>query len=801
MDLFSYQKDGVEFLSKNNCAVLADSPGLGKTVQAIRAADKDGATSILVVCPAVVRAVWQREFEQQQIITRTIDIASTGKAFKTGLQSDVVIISYDLASQNMVHSQLLEKKWDLIILDEAHFLKSKTAVRAKRILLGKSALVKTAKKVFALTGTPTPNHLGELWTLLYALFPQTIPRPGHDKPMRYWEFVDRYCKTTETPFGVKIVGNNAATLPELQSAIAPYFLRRRKEDVLCDLPPIRFEDLPVRAADSDVKHLEKKLGRQEVEELLVALETGQSLPVMGEHIAALRRFTELAKVGPCIDLLTDELESDPTRKIAVFGQHIDALGALVAGLEKFKPALIRGDVTATNRRLAIDAFTTVPDCRVFIGQHAAAGIGLTLHGGGACSDVVFLSCSWTPADNYQAAMRVHRIGQQNSVLVRFLSLVDSLDEHVTRTLKAKTRDISDIWKGEAAMQKINLRQTIDDLIRLEKSEFMTQNGKILDRTTVLNSSEAWTCERRLVFEKLGYSPDPDYEHTWGYFERGHGVEDWAVDAIIAALPEGVDLIDAGRFQRTLVDGEVSATPDGLLVNRSDETFMIHGVEVPPGGCVVLEFKSHDPRSNIRGPKPPHVLQTKIQMGLFHEKTAHRPEHAIILYINASDWSKMQAFVVKRDPKIIDQVRTLAKRILSAASPLEVTGDGAHSGQCKYCPFVKQCSDAVIEGIPEHIDDVSEVASREAALLASRHGQLAKTIKANTAEKMAIEDQIKTVLRREHTRRITGDFFTITYDKISGRTSLDKAALEAAGINLGEFEKVGRTSERLVIKVC
>src|SRR5690606_30579618 len=97
------------------------------------------------------------------------------------------------------------------------------------------------------------------------------------------------------------------------------------------------------------------------------------------------------------------------------------------------------------------------------------------------------------------------------------------------------------------------------------TEFRTADGALHDRSQTVGGSENHTCIRRLWFAKRGTAPDPGYRDNWGFFQRGHTVEDWLVGLITDALPEGYRLLYTGKDQRTLVSGRLSATPDGLLV--------------------------------------------------------------------------------------------------------------------------------------------------------------------------------------------------------------------------------------------
>jgi SNF2 family DNA or RNA helicase len=228
MTPFPYQIEGAKFLATAKRALLADDLGLGKSAQAILACDEVGAQHVLVICPASVRENWKREF---------------AKFSAAGIKP--VVQSYNNA--NAINTDPPPgDMWDALILDESHYLKSKDAKRTKAIFGpkcdGVGGLVERAKHVFLLTGTPAPNHAAELWPMLRAVMPESIPS-ATGRPMPYWSFVSRYCRTRDNGFGIKPVGTK--NHEKLREAMSPFVLRRKKKEVLKDLPPIRFDTLAV----------------------------------------------------------------------------------------------------------------------------------------------------------------------------------------------------------------------------------------------------------------------------------------------------------------------------------------------------------------------------------------------------------------------------------------------------------------------------------------------------------------------------------------------------------------------------
>lgn len=410
-ELYPYQRIGADWLASKKHALLADQMGLGKTVQAIMAAKQVGARRIAVVCPASVRANWHREFER----------------WWPEFGADPFVNSYNM----LVRGSWYGMGPEVLIIDEAHYLKNRDSKRTKAVY-GKDGLATRARRVWLLSGTPAPNNPAELWTHLHALAPGLI-MGKNGKPASWWGFVNRYCKTVDKGFGPQIVGGK--NLDELKALMAPFILRRTKDEVLADLPPIRFNTLPIDGVlPSETAH----------DEMLVesALETGiESLAKVAMHVATLRRATGMAKLKGVIDWIKDFLESG--EKLVVFAHHRDVIRETHASLReplRGKIALVTGDTGA--RQAEVDRFQNDPDCRLFIGQIQAAGTGITLT---AASTVLMVEQSWVPAENAQAAMRIHRIGQKNACVVYNAVLAGSIDERIGDALTRKMNDLVQLF--------------------------------------------------------------------------------------------------------------------------------------------------------------------------------------------------------------------------------------------------------------------------------------------------------------------------------------------------------------------
>lgn len=448
--LFPYQLTGAQWLATKEQALLADEMGLGKSAQAIHASDRVGAQDILVICPASVRVNWEREFENFSPMDRPCSVILTGTDPIPA--RGVVIISYDLAVK-LAH-KLKTKTWDVLILDEAHYLKERTADRTKAIY-GRGVKFPgiQAKRIWRLSGTPAPNNASELYTQF---------KSAGLAQENYWDFTFRYCAGFDSNYGYKITGHK--NVEELKGRMAPFMLRRTKEEVLTELPPIHFQQVVVErsAVELDPYFYEQWVGigqPQFLENLKIADTTLRAaleqvsggsqktpnearlgvLEAMAPAMVTLRRYIGMAKLPAICEILKEELANDPKLKLVLFAVHQTVIEDARLRMAKFHPVTLYGGTPAIKRQKNIDRFMRDPKCRVFIGNVQAAGVGITLT---VANEVVFLEQSWVPADNAQAAMRCHRIGQTRPVRVRIFALHKSVDEQVQQTLLRKSRELT-----------------------------------------------------------------------------------------------------------------------------------------------------------------------------------------------------------------------------------------------------------------------------------------------------------------------------------------------------------------------
>lgn len=435
--LLPYQDEGAAFLASRERAGLFDEPGLGKTAQAIAALDRIGARRVIIVAPAAVREVWIGEHKKFSTVPRKLlkgrsihDLALwlRGKA-------DVLVTSYELATRWAPKIEEAADIYDALVVDESHYAKTPTAQRTRALLGtqcdGRKGIGAWAARTWLLTGTPSANDPVDIWPFL---------RFCNGTGLTHAQFTNRYFKSHVGVFSARQTPR-AEMMPELRSLIAQHSIRRTKQEVGLQLPPIWLTTVSVDGDTQEIRDL--LLQYPDLEQaILDAVEQGGLSFLDAQHVATLRRLVGEAKAPAFAAMLIEELNGG-TDKVVVMGLHKRALIAVQAALRKagISCVLVNGDTPETQRVAAVDAFQNDPACRVFLGNIRAAGTGLTLT---AAAEIVMMEQSWSPADNAQALMRVHRIGQTRTVRARFVVLSDSIDEAVVDRVREKTAAIAQI---------------------------------------------------------------------------------------------------------------------------------------------------------------------------------------------------------------------------------------------------------------------------------------------------------------------------------------------------------------------
>lgn len=425
MELWPFQAHGVAYATDRQHALIGDQPGLGKTAQAVATANEIQASSVLVICPANIRLQWVKMVREWTTLEGR-PIIYPVMSSKSGIHPKAhwTIISYDLARTPKFKEVLMQRRYDLLVLDECHYLKNLSAARTRMILdpVYGNGIASCAEKVLGLTGTPLPNRPRECYTITRSMC---------------WDAIDWM---SEQDFKLRFNPNwksREATgrLAELQNRLrANYMVRRLKKDVLTQLPEIMYEIHHVDETGDIRKAMEAEAMLDIDPESL----EGANAEILG-HISVVRKMMGVAKAPQVADYMNMLLEGGE-EKIFLVGWHIEVLNYLQEHLNKWGLVRTDGSTTPFKRQENVDRFVKDPDLKVFLGNMQAVGTGTD-----GLQDVarkaVICEPSWVPGDIQQVVDRLHRIGQREGVLVEFLVAPGSFDERVVSSAIRKMENI------------------------------------------------------------------------------------------------------------------------------------------------------------------------------------------------------------------------------------------------------------------------------------------------------------------------------------------------------------------------
>lgn len=445
--------------------LLADEPGLGKTAQALLAAQAADAYPLLVVCPNVVKTNWARETERWTPRRRATVIHGDGG--QVDAFADVIIVNYEILDRHV--GWLGSFGFRGMVVDEAHFIKNKTSQRSRHVLeLSEQLRARTARPLLmALTGTPLINDIEDFRAIW-----QFLGWVDDTKPLaRLMESLE---ETDLTPA-------DHAFYPAARKAVIDMgIVRRRKVDVAEDIPARRIADIPVELDDEDTRSIraaEEDLARRLVQRYKAALETRRTGSVVdgidhelvrrvatwereemdqgtgGENVFSMFRRIGRAKAGLAADYAAQLARN--VGKVVFFARHVDVMDIAEETFTRrgLKHTSIRGDQTPRARERAIEAFVNDPDVQVIVCSLAAAGVGVNLQ---VASNVVLSELSWTDAEQTQAIDRVHRIGQSDPVTAWRIIAAQTIDTRIAELidskagLAARALDGSDAEVGSSA---------------------------------------------------------------------------------------------------------------------------------------------------------------------------------------------------------------------------------------------------------------------------------------------------------------------------------------------------------------
>ena len=475
-----FQEVGVTFALSRPIVLIGDDPGLGKTIQAIGVMNADPRIKrVLIICPSVVKTNWGRELKKFYIRYQGHGIVVEGEMPKN---KDIVIVNYEQVAPELaslreaakaktqgpktrylrlaiLRKALGEVPWDLLIIDESHYLQNSDAARTLGILGGGAGKTKClpiyAPKILFLSGTPMTNRPENLWTIIKAADPDDLGKS--------WEYYGtRYCKMWKAPWGMDSSG--AANLDELQNRLrGTFMIRRRKLDVINDLPPKKRQIVVLKAPPrlAELLKEETDLYAPQQSRLDVVIQTAEAaiatakklgddetykkdakkLPGIMEvdfmELAKLRKLIAIEKIPHAIEYIRLMLEEH--KKVVVFAFHREVITTIHEAFKKSMNAgILIGDQSEDARQSTIDKFQDDPDCRLIVANLAICiGFHLT-----AASYGLAIELDWRATVMSQAEDRLHRIGQKEEVLIQHLVFENSLDARQITTILEK-QSVSD----------------------------------------------------------------------------------------------------------------------------------------------------------------------------------------------------------------------------------------------------------------------------------------------------------------------------------------------------------------------
>jgi len=404
---------------------IADEMGLGKTVEALATLQATSSFPAAVVCPASLKLNWKREVSTW---LPHVSVQVLQGRSDTLTKADITILNYEILQDYFDQLKALRPKG--IVFDEAHYLKNHKAQRTQVA----RKLARPVPLKLALTGTPVLNRPNELLTQL-----QVLGRL--DEFGGFWFFLNNYCSPTYTRFGTSYDGaSNTHKLHEQLRRTC--YIRRRKAQVLTQLPPKQHTTIPVY------------VNNYKREEDLFVAKAAELKPSGGVvEMDKLKKKVAHMKLDPISDWITQFIENG--EKLVVFAHHIDIQQALV---QRFpKAAHILGTDSAQVRDQNVTQFQNDPDIRLAICSIKVAGVGITLT---AASNVAFVELGWNPAEHSQAEDRCHRIGQQDSVNCWYFIGENTIDEIILDVLNNKAQVVDQITDGSLQHQPLHTYNTI-----------------------------------------------------------------------------------------------------------------------------------------------------------------------------------------------------------------------------------------------------------------------------------------------------------------------------------------------------
>lgn len=434
-ELRRYQEWGVKYILHQQKVLLGDEMGLGKTVQAIAAMvslRNTGATHFMVICPASVLTNWCREIRKMSLLSATkIHGEGRNAALNSWLKTGGAAVT---TYETILRISLPEGfRFSLLVADEAHYVKNPEAKRTKSV----KKLCQSAERLLFMTGTPLENNVGEMHRLIEMLQPRVA-----------YAIQDKL---------------SLSSAPQFRQAIAPVYYRRKREEVLTELPELieSREWCTMHNAERAIYENALRNGSGNYAEARrLSWNAGE-----GERSAKAERLLEIV----------EEARAEG-RKVLVFSFFLDTIRRVKSLLKESCLNPIMGSVTLQRRQEIIDEFEKAPAGTVLAAQIQAGGTGLNIQ---SASVVIICEPQFKPSIENQAISRAYRMGQTRNVLVYRLLCERTLEERLVERLDEKQRAFDAFAdKSEAARESLELdEKTFKDIIKEEIDRINAeQNG-------------------------------------------------------------------------------------------------------------------------------------------------------------------------------------------------------------------------------------------------------------------------------------------------------------------------------------
>jgi SWI/SNF-related matrix-associated actin-dependent regulator 1 of chromatin subfamily A len=437
-DLWPFQKAGIEFAMNHGHVLIGDQPGLGKTNQAIGIANEMHANNVLVICPASIRLQWLLRIRDLTTMPWPY-IMHPILSSRSGVHphANWTVAGFEMASTEPITRALTSRWYDLLIIDEAHYLKESDSRRTKAVFLGDAekgipSIASRCAKVVALTGTPLPNRPREAFTLAKNLCHESIDW------LNEHAFAERFNprQKKQTKHGAVFVDERRGRFPELGARLRANFMVRREKHGQHGV--MKQLHMPIY----DIIQLEKTGPVKQALEAESLLEIdpenfqGKDAKALG-HIATVQRMMGVAlapQIADYIEMLLDGGEE----KLVLFAKHIEVLDIFESRLKKRGVLRVDGRTSANMKQKLINQFVTDPKIAVMAGNMLAMGVG-TDGLQKVSNHVLIAEPDWVPGNNMQAIDRLDRGGQRDQVQADIFVAPNSIAERVLASALRKGR--------------------------------------------------------------------------------------------------------------------------------------------------------------------------------------------------------------------------------------------------------------------------------------------------------------------------------------------------------------------------